>query len=252
MALLCVGSRGPEVVTVQRELNRQLFPRPNLDEDGIFGPLTQAAVRAFQRQAGIDIDGIVGPQTRAALGIAEPGNSFTHRVRLHFRSISLTDVPFETILSATQLVYAQYGIKIEYGSGMSLMLSPAEAAQLEQIDGQCTWSITGGEFANLQQRGGSVPANEIVVFFVNRFSQAINGCGGHMTNRPACIVAKAGTKWCTAHEVCHVLLTSGFSPVHITDTTNLMHPVDIQRTPTPVLTPAQVTQIKASPMCVSI
>src|SRR5215510_13990675 len=52
MALLSVGSRGPEVVTLQRELNRQLFPRPNLAEDGIFGPLTQQAVRAFQRQAG--------------------------------------------------------------------------------------------------------------------------------------------------------------------------------------------------------
>ncbi len=252
MALLSLGSRGPEVVTVQRELNRQLFPRPNLSEDGIFGTLTAAAVRAFQRQAGIDIDGIVGPQTRAALGIPETGSTFTHRVRLHFRSISLTDVPFETVLSHTQLVYAQHGIKVEYGSGMSLMLTPAETAQLEQIDGTCTWSITNGEYANLLQRGGSVPSNEITVFFVNRFSESINGCGGHMANRPACIVAKAGTKWCTAHEVCHVLLTSSFTPVHITNTGNLMHPVDITRSATPGLTPAQVTRIKASAMCVPI
>jgi hypothetical protein len=252
MALLSVGSRGSDVVTLQKELNKQLYPKPNLSEDGIFGPKTRDAVIAFQKFSGITVDGIVGPETRAALGIPETGGGFTHRVRLHFRSISLTDVPFNTILSNTQLVYAQYGIKVEYASGMSLMLTAAESRRLEQLDGSCTWKINSGEYAELLQKGGSVPSNEISVFFVNRFSEAINGCGGHMKNRPACIVAKAGTKWCTAHEVCHVLLTSSFSPVHITDTKNLMHPVDITRSATPKLTPAQVTQIKASPMCVPI
>jgi hypothetical protein len=249
MANLTVGSRGPEVVTLQQELNRQLFPNPHLTADGIFGSLTRNAVTAFQRQAGILVDGIVGPQTRAALGMPNPGGQFTHRIRLHFRSISLTDVPFNSILSHTQLVYAQYGIRVDFGSGMSLALSPDEARRLEQVDGQCRWQITGGEYAELQQMGGAVPSNEIAVYFINRFSQSLNGCGGHMANRPACLVAKAGTKWCTAHEVCHVLLTSSFAPVHINQVSNLMHPVDLARSNTPGLTPAQVTQIKASPLC---
>lgn len=249
MSNLSLGSRGPEVQTLQRELNRQLFPNPRLNVDGIFGPLTRAAVVAFQRQAGLTPDGIVGPRTRAALGMPAPGNPFTHSIRLHFKSISLTDVPFNTILSSTQAVYAQFGIRVDFGSGESLRLSADETARFQQIDGQCTWKVTGGEFADLQSRGTPVPANDIAVFFVDRFSQALNGCGGHVANRPACIIARAGTNFCTAHEVCHVLLTSAFAPVHINDPTNLMHPVDVQRSQTPTLTTAQVARIKASPLC---
>jgi peptidoglycan hydrolase-like protein with peptidoglycan-binding domain len=36
--------------------------------DGIAGPRTSAAVRAFQRRQGLSVDGIAGPQTRRALG----------------------------------------------------------------------------------------------------------------------------------------------------------------------------------------
>jgi peptidoglycan hydrolase-like protein with peptidoglycan-binding domain len=36
--------------------------------DGIAGPMTARAVRAFQRKARITVDGIAGPQTRRALG----------------------------------------------------------------------------------------------------------------------------------------------------------------------------------------
>jgi peptidoglycan hydrolase-like protein with peptidoglycan-binding domain len=37
------------------------------DTDGLDGPRTQKAVRAFQGNANIRVDGIVGPETRQAL-----------------------------------------------------------------------------------------------------------------------------------------------------------------------------------------
>jgi cell wall-associated NlpC family hydrolase len=57
--LLKFGSRGPAVANLQRRLG--------IDADGIFGPITRAAVRAFQRRHRLVVDGIVGPQTRGAL-----------------------------------------------------------------------------------------------------------------------------------------------------------------------------------------
>jgi len=35
--------------------------------DGMMGPDTRQAIRAFQKSAGVGVDGDVGPQTRAAL-----------------------------------------------------------------------------------------------------------------------------------------------------------------------------------------
>src|SRR5215218_5974313 len=40
--------------------------------DGLYGPLTKAAVERFQRASGLQVDGIVGPLTRRALRAAAP------------------------------------------------------------------------------------------------------------------------------------------------------------------------------------
>lgn len=60
-----LGSRGPCVIYLQEALNLYGY---NLNPDGVFGPLTDKAVRAFQSSHHLQpVDGIVGPQTRAAL-----------------------------------------------------------------------------------------------------------------------------------------------------------------------------------------
>ena len=68
--LLRRGSRGDEVRTLQMMLNvaRQTFSAiPQLDVDGIFGPITENAVRTYQLFQGLGVDGIVGPITWGAL-----------------------------------------------------------------------------------------------------------------------------------------------------------------------------------------
>jgi len=56
------GARGEDVRVLQRNLG-------GLAADGIFGPKTTQAVRAFQASRGLVVDGIVGPATWGALGL---------------------------------------------------------------------------------------------------------------------------------------------------------------------------------------
>lgn len=57
--LLKKGSRGKDVKTLQRILH--------LYEDGIFGVMTEEAVKEYQRQHGLTADGIVGDKTWAVM-----------------------------------------------------------------------------------------------------------------------------------------------------------------------------------------
>ena len=60
-----LGHEGEHVLNLQRFFNDNYtgYAATPLDEDGIFGPQTESAVREFQSRSGIDSDGIVGPIT---------------------------------------------------------------------------------------------------------------------------------------------------------------------------------------------
>jgi len=62
------GSRGGAVRALQQLVSQAEHARPGLARDGIFGPLTQAAVLRFQRSRQLPADGVVGRHTWAALG----------------------------------------------------------------------------------------------------------------------------------------------------------------------------------------
>ncbi len=63
------GSSGDDVTRLQKRLAAAGFD-PGA-ADGVFGPKTEAALRAFQEDAGIAVDGIAGPATNAKLAETE-------------------------------------------------------------------------------------------------------------------------------------------------------------------------------------
>jgi hypothetical protein len=217
--------------------------------DGVYGLETQAVVKEFQRRnPPLASDGELGRDTLRAIDSVIGG--FKHRVRLHFRSLALSDVPFGRLLSSAQAVYAQYGIEIFFASGESLGLSQAEEDRFNTVRQDCHWTMDTGEFAALHALGTAVPNNDIKVFIVNKFQEVhVGGCGGHATGKPACAITHDCGRWDMGHEVTHVLLTSVFSPTHTGSTRNLMFP-DSNKGPTPpALTEKQLATIRNSPLC---
>ncbi len=71
---LSAGSEGRQVELLQRALG-------SIKVDGIFGPQTEAAVRAFQARSGLTVDGVVGPFTSSALRGQASGRAFTASVQ---------------------------------------------------------------------------------------------------------------------------------------------------------------------------
>ena len=133
----------PRVRPLQRRL-RALGHRPG-PVDGLYGPLTEAAVERFQRDSGLSVDGIVGPQTRRVLnaeapplapgaGFGQPGGSPRVRdVQRRLRALGQRPGPVD----------GQYGPRTEAaierfqrtaGQPASGVLSPATAVALARTD----------------------------------------------------------------------------------------------------------------------
>ena len=74
-AVLKKGSRGDEVVTLQKKLKQWGYYDGAVD--GVFGAGTEKAVQYFQRKNGLTADGVVGAKTAAALGMTLSGSGQT-------------------------------------------------------------------------------------------------------------------------------------------------------------------------------
>lgn len=69
MQTLKLSASGPDVVRLQKQLQKRGFSPGNIDGD--FGPGTEAAVRAFQHSEGLLVDGVAGHRTLTALGLSD-------------------------------------------------------------------------------------------------------------------------------------------------------------------------------------
>lgn len=84
------GDNGHPVRTLQDLLRAR---GQSVAVDGVFGPLTDAAVRGFQQTEGLAVDGIVGPHTWGALIVVVQQGSSGDAVRgvqeeFQFRNLS--------------------------------------------------------------------------------------------------------------------------------------------------------------------
>lgn len=77
---LSIGARGWDVAELQFRLAWHGFPSGRFD--GAFGPRLEAAVRRFQRWAGVPVLGVAGPRTMAALARPRPSSSVQLRAPL--------------------------------------------------------------------------------------------------------------------------------------------------------------------------
>lgn len=127
------GETGDWVVVLQSELNRHGH---GLELDGVFGQVTEAALRDFQDAHGLDADGVVGPDTWAALATAPPAGA----------TIPLDEPPTTTGASSTTppapelaLDYITYGEQGLFGAadGVStrLVQQPVEWAAVDDTGG---------------------------------------------------------------------------------------------------------------------
>jgi hypothetical protein len=253
------GSRGTGVHLLQFALLDLGHDMPRstgqaMSPDGIFGPETQGAVKAFQRKAGLTDDGVVGDQTMAKLDAHFPKHG--HEVRLHIRHLAIYPLqPFDVLLKSAQIAYDQYGIHIRYVSGQCLDLTRQQAEKFETIDGQCNWDIESGEFAELQKLGMPVPHNDVRVYVVNDIGMPhVEGCGGHAPGQPALTIIASSYRWSLPHEIGHVLLTQHFPERHWPHPENLIRLAGHSNNPTPipVLSDRQVLAMRDSPYCRAI
>lgn len=67
MSTMKIGSKGKDVVSLQEALTRAKV-KPRIEADGIYGKSTAAAVKAFQKKAGLKADGVAGSDTMQCLG----------------------------------------------------------------------------------------------------------------------------------------------------------------------------------------
>jgi peptidoglycan hydrolase-like protein with peptidoglycan-binding domain len=91
--VLANGSRGPAVTALQQHLSTLGYTDAQghaLKVDGAFGPATQHAVEAFQRDHRLTVDGKAGPQTDAAIEQALAKQSVT-RLQTELNALGYRD-----------------------------------------------------------------------------------------------------------------------------------------------------------------
>ena len=136
LQLLGNGNAGPLVESLQRQLCDAGYP---VEPDGIFGPKTEAAVRAFQTAHGLQIDGIVGPETSGRLlelmAIPMPGSAAA-RVESELHLTPMHHTSAVNAAPESPLITTEAGLP-ETAVGRALAAESASIASARNTYGRC-------------------------------------------------------------------------------------------------------------------
>ncbi|HEY2250300.1 MAG TPA: peptidoglycan-binding domain-containing protein, partial [Planctomycetaceae bacterium] len=238
------GEVGPAVRLVQQALIdlgcvMRISTARSGSPDGIFGDETKSQVVGFQRANGLTGDGVVGANTLKKLdqlsqGSVKPLPAFDQasvvrfRFRMTFRSGAIPQVPESVALANARKVYGRYGIQVDEGPGMSILVSPEQQVILDASPTTCQLNQEDQFQEVLFSLGGGragVPPTDVLVFYVNKLlttgNVPLNGCASHRPGPPAVAVSSSGSPWSAAHEVGHCLL-GNLTPTHSESKANLM------------------------------
>jgi hypothetical protein len=100
--------------------------------DGVVGPQTRRATRAFQRGHGLTVDGVIGPQTLKALGV-ETGAAKASGAGASLERIAACESGGDpTAVSADGQYHGKYQFSVETWRQMGGTGDPAAASEAEQ------------------------------------------------------------------------------------------------------------------------
>lgn len=137
--MLSQGARRPAVRELQLKLNAA-GAIPPLEVDGIFGPLTRAAVIAFQEASDLTVDGVVGPVTWAALNQVRQRLRGPNDLYAHF----LVDVEMAPCMLTSRIVLATNSVQLFAQRCLlnlepEVELSPEDAKEWEWMKNYRVW-----------------------------------------------------------------------------------------------------------------
>lgn len=182
----------------------------------------------------------------------------TKAISIHVRTLATPGFDYSRAISMARMIYGNIGVAFNVMSEFCPAMSDSSSVDLSIVDGNCSWDQFNTEQTDLYSRARP-GSSGITVFIVGGIREdagnSLAGCAGHAPGKPAAVVsASAGTIFTIAHEVGHVLLGSGYTPVHSADTSNIMIS-GTWRIPTgaiPYFTENQRQQILRSPLLANL
>ena len=153
------GDRGEAVRQIQQALTRAGFP---VGDDGVWGPKTTEAVRAFQKSRGLAADGIAGPKTMAALEGGGDGLKVVkapisvHVTKWQNRKVKYIAVHYTAgSSSAAGMAMATRNVFVNRRASADFVVDDREAVQVSpDISNYYCWAV--GDTRNVVSGGGSL------------------------------------------------------------------------------------------------